>query len=134
MAQAAYTKLIKVSTDGNTWYTVSGVNDASISRGGEVLDDTAFEESHDGFRSRLIGLRDWSINASGDYDGSDTNGQLVILSAWENGTALYVQYLPDGTNGVKGQCVVESFEQSGDVAGKEQMSFVLQADGALSAA
>jgi len=126
--------LIKVSTDGNTWHTVSGVNDASISRGGEVLDDTAFEESHDGFRSRLVGLRDWSVNASGDYDGTDTNGQGAILSAWENGTALHVQYLPNGTNGVEGQCVVESFEQSGDVAGKEQMSFVLQADGALSAA
>jgi len=122
-----------VSTDDATYYTVAGVNDASLSRGGEVLDDTAFMDNPDGFRSRLIGLRDWSINASGDYDGTDTNGQVAILSAWENGTALYVQYLPDGTSGVKGQCVVESFEQNGDVAGKEQMSFVLQADGALSA-
>jgi predicted secreted protein len=135
LAQPALRKVIQVSTDGNTWYTVGGLNDASISRGGEILDDTEFDENHDGFRSRMASLRDWSVNASGDYDPTDTTGQGAILAAWIDGTPLHVKYLPAGTSGggVKGQCVVESIDEGGAVADKETFSFVLQADGKLEA-
>ena len=60
----------------------------------------------------------------------------MVRAAKLNRTALYVQYLPDGTtaNGYKGKVVVENFNLSGDIGGLETVAITLQGDGALGAA
>lgn len=131
MAQAAYLKTVQIKTTGSTAYTALPANTASISLGGDVLDDTDFTST--GFRSRILGLRDWSVSGTINYDDTSTV-VATIRSAWLNRTTLDVQYLPNGTNGFAGQVVVESLDMSGDVGSLETADFSLQAKGALSTA
>lgn len=131
MAQAAYNKLIKVSTTagGAGAYTaIGGVTDSSFTMGGEVLDDTAFESGHSGFISRFLGLHDCSLSITADYNAADAQ-QTAIYNAWLNRSEIWFQYLPNGVTGFKFRGVVESFELSGDVSGKEQLTISIQGDG-----
>lgn len=128
MGTPAYTKKIKIGSDD------APAESASLNQGGDVLDDTEMA-TNAGYRSRLYGLRDWSISMSCRW----TAGQAAltaIRNAWLNRTTLTVQYLPDGTtaNGFEGTVVVENFNMSGDVGGQEMVDISLQADGALGAA
>lgn len=134
MAQAAYAKKVKVGTSGTGPWTDVPVTTATLNQGGDVLDDTDLA-TNAGFRSRILGLHDWSVSMTANWDGSDSV-LSTIRDAWLNRTALYVQYLPDGqvANGFQGAVVVENFNLSGDVGGLETVDISLQADGALSAA
>lgn len=130
---AAYAKKLKVSTNQSTWYDVATTS-PSLDLAGEVLDDTDLA-SNAGFRSKVLGLHDWSV--SGDANWAASNNALgAIRTAKLNRSALYIQYLPDGTvgNGFQGEVVVESFNMSGEVGGLETVSFTLQGKGALGAA
>lgn len=129
---AAYTKKVKVKTGGS--FDDVPVTSASLNHGGDVLDDTEMA-SNAGFRTRLLGLRDWSVGMSGIWDPTDA--QLIILrDAWLARTDLNVQYLPDGTvgNGFEGPVQIESLNITGDVGGIETFDITLQANGALVAA
>ncbi len=131
MAQAAYNKQVKESTvaGGAGEYTIiGGVTDATFRMGGVVLDDTAFEASPSGFQSRFLGLHDCSLTFTADYNSADT-GQTAVYNAWLNRSEIWFQYLPNGTAGFKFRGVVESYELSGDVAGKEVLSVSIQGDG-----
>jgi hypothetical protein len=135
VAQAAYNKKVKESAiaGGAGAYTlIGGINSASLSQGGEVLDDTAFMDTPDGLKSRLRGLNDCSLSITADYNSADA-GQTAIYNAWLNRSEIWFQYLPNGTNGFRFRGVVESFELSGEVAGKEQLSVSIQGDGGLAA-
>jgi predicted secreted protein len=117
MSIAAYTKSINVKTTGSTVWLECPANNATLTLNADVLDDTDMTST--GFRSRIIGLRDWSISIPSWYD--DTNTALTTLrSAWLARTKLDVQYLANGTSGFQGTCFVESFSLSGDVGSLEQ--------------
>ena len=124
-SQAAREKQVLISTD------VLKSKSASLSQGGTVLDDTNMKDSND-YRSRINGIKDWSVTASGPYDSSEA-ALTAIRTAWLAGTAVVVYYLPDGTNGFTGSAVVESLEFSGEVDGLETFQLTLQANGALTA-
>lgn len=137
MSQAAYSKKVEVKDDGDSagTYVEAPATSASLSEGGDVLDDTEMSLSH-AFRTRIYGLRDWSVSMTMELvQGTDTAFK-TLRDAWLNQTKVTVRYLPDGTtnNGFEGTAVVESFDLSGDVAGKETVEVSLQADGQLSAA
>lgn len=131
MGQAAYTKKVRVSTDQATWHDVP-TDSPTLNLGGEVLDDTDLSNSSTGFRSRLLGLHDWSVNCDSNFKTGNT-ALSTIRSAFLNRTVLYVQYLPDGViaGGFQGKVVVENFNLGGEVAGKETVGITLQANGAL---
>lgn len=135
MSQAAYTKTVEVSADdGSTWLKLPATS-PSMEIGGDVLDDTNLK-SNSGYRSRILGLHDWNVQADSNYDAADT-GLIAVRDAKLNRTALKVRYLPTGSAdaaGLVGDCVVESFNLSGDVGGLETVSISLQANGALAAA
>lgn len=107
---------------------------AALNQGGDLLDDTNMATSPT-YRSRIYGLRDWSVTITLTYDTANAV-QTVIRNAWLNRTELEVQYLPDGTvgNGFQGVVLVESFNASGDVAALETVDVTLQANGAIAAA
>ena len=128
MAQAAYNKSVRITATGSTTWTELPANSASLSLAGDVLDDTDFTST--GYRSRILGLRDWSVSGTINYDdGSAVIGEL--RSAWLNRTDMLVQYLPNGSVGFQGTVVVESLDLSGDVGSLESMDFSLQAQGSL---
>lgn len=127
MGLAAFNKKVQVKTTGSTigYTTLPGAN-ATLNFAGEMLDDTTFETS--GWRSRVRGLRDYSINVSALFTSTHA-GLAIIRNALFSGVALDFQYLPDGTNGFQGQGRVESFSMSGDVGGLETVDVTLQPSG-----
>lgn len=131
MGQAAYEKTINISTDGGSTYNEAPASSAGLDLGGDLLDDTKFSNSA-GYRSRIYGLRDWTLNLTLEGEFSDTAfGDLK--DAWLNRNAIDMQYLPDGTtgNGLEGPAKVESFNYSGDVGDKETVEVTLQGSGEL---
>ena len=136
MSEAGYSKKIYIrdaSTSGNTWIELPTTS-ASLSHGGDLLDDTDMKNSA-GNRTRIYGLRDWSVSISYNYDSSDT-GVTLLRNAWLNRTLLEVRYLPDGTvgNGFQGDVRVETFNMQGDVGGLETVESNLMAASVIGAA
>lgn len=129
MSLAAYQKTVQVKSTGSTAYGVVPANAASLNLPAELLDDTDFTST--GFRSRIIGLRDWNVSLTVLHDAGSTVIDEV-RSAWISATKLDVQYLPNGTNGFSGSAYVETFSMSGDVGGLETIEVTLQPDSALS--
>lgn len=130
MSQAGYQKTVQVRNAGSTVpFGVLPGTDASLALAGDVLDDTDFTST--GMRSRLVGLRDWSVSITSNYDIAST-AFILVRDAWFNRTPIEVQYLPDGAKGYQGDAVVETFSHSGDVGGLESVDISLQAAAALS--
>jgi predicted secreted protein len=130
MAEAAYKKKVRVSTDGSTWVDVPTTS-PSLDLTGEVLDTTKVG-SDTGYRTRILGLNDWSVSCDSNYETGNA-ALAMIRNAKLSRSALQVQYLPDGTvaNGFQGAVVVENFNLSGDMGSLETVSITLQANGAL---
>lgn len=128
MALAGKSLRIKVSTNGTTFNLVAELNDATMSLSGDNLDITTFGQD---YINRIQGLKDCTYSLSGFYKSDDTNGQVVIRDALINDTALYVQFLPDGTTGFKQEVKVSSFELSGTVDGTNDLSIDLDGTGAI---
>lgn len=52
-----------------------------------------------------------------------------VLTAWATEAYLYVQYLPDGTTGQKGQCVVTEVSLANAIDGLNEFSFTFRGNG-----
>jgi len=143
--QAAYVKKIEVRVPAGTWYKLPATS-PSLEIGGDVLDDTELA-TNAGYRSRIHGLSDFSCSADSIFkplvggDGSadaasGAKGLDVIKQAKLTRATIEVRYLPTGevdANGLKGNCIVETYNHSGDVGGLETVSISLVGNGALTA-
>lgn len=56
-----------------------------------------------------------------------------ILTAWQDGTVINVQYLPDGSTGVTGQCVISDCTLTGGLESMNNFDVQLQGSGAITA-
>lgn len=129
MSTPAYQKTINVKATSSTAYTAFPGTNATLNLAGDVLDDTDFTST--GYRSRVVGLRDWSIDVTSNYQ--TTNSAFsTVRDAWLNRSRVDVQYLPDGSNGYSGTAYVESFSHSGDVGGLETVDITMVTASALS--
>jgi predicted secreted protein len=128
-----YTKavLIKGSTESSSLYVALPGTNITMNIGNAMLDDTTYLSTGD--RSRIAGLRDYSLSGSLVFDTSNS-GFAKIRAAFLARSKLSVKYLPDGTHGYLGAVVVESFNHSGEVGGMETVEMTLQAAGPLSTA
>lgn len=152
MGQVAYRKEVEVkSYDSDNWTEEDGIitgwdggnaddedweilpaTDADMSVEGDVLDDTDLRT--DGTRSRIIGLLDWTISGTLNYepgiDGFDT-----MKSEFFSRGLVTVRYLPEGTTdsaeGYMGVAVVENFSHSGGVEDLETVDFSLPSNSIL---
>ena len=129
MGKAAYPKKVKISSDGGTTWQEIPATASSLDIGGDVLDDTDFK-TNAGFRTRVLGLSDWSSSIDANWTSGDA-ALAIIRAAKLARTVIKFAYLPDGAAGYMGNVVVENFNQSGDVGGLETISISLQAAGAL---
>lgn len=136
MATAAYAKKVQVAAVGASTWTDVPCTSPSLEVSGEVLETTDLA-TNAGYRTRILGLTDWSISCDSNYTTADAALKL-IRDALTNRTPIQVRYLPKGTTalaeGFVGQCVVESYNLTGEVGGLETASISLQGNGALAAA
>ncbi len=111
--------------DGNK---ISGVDNASLNKLADILEITQFGETH---KKRMAGLKDSSVSLSGNYIPTDDDGQLVL----EPGDDVFVALFPRGVgeDGKQVKMIVENFEQTAAVDGKQEFSCSLQGNGAPAA-
>jgi hypothetical protein len=131
MSIAGYQKTVRVKTTAeSTWYDFPATS-ATLNLSGDVLDDTTILST--GFRSKLLGLRDWSISIPSNFETTNT-AFARVRSAWLGRTKLDVEYQPTGTTtvGFGGVAWVENFSHSGDVGGLETVDITLVAESQLS--
>ena len=128
---AGFNAVVSVSTtSGGTYTKIAGLNDASLQRIRDLLDTTNFKDANDApVRKRIYGLKDRSLSLSGDLDLSDSNGQVLLSDAIDDGTNVFIKYLPDGTNGWQVEFLVENFDMQSTPDGKNEFSCSLQATG-----
>lgn len=131
MGTAAYKKKVNVGPDGAVW-NVAPATSASLNNGQTALDDTDMTTT--GTRSRLMGIKDWSVSLTLNWSPGDA-AFTAVKTAFDNRTDLHVQYLPDGqvVNGFQGTGLVESFNLSGGMDDLETVEVTIQANGALGA-
>lgn len=123
MSVAGYTKVLRIKTTASVDWSNVPANTATLNFSGEMLDDTTFDST--GYRSRIRGLIDYNISLTAVYSTS-SSALGILKSALTAGTRLNVQYLPNGSNGYAGTCVVENFTHTGDVGGLETIDVSLQ--------
>lgn len=121
-ASAGFNATIEVSVDDSTYNDIGIANTVSGNLQAAMLEITSFG---DGAIKRIAGLFDTPVTVSGHYDDGDT-GQAAIRSALTGRTQLYVRYLPDGTNGFKVLCLVESYEFGSGVSDTNTFSVSFQ--------
>lgn len=132
--QAGYKAKIAVSTDGGTTWLELPATSPSFDLGGDVIDVTELK-TNVGYRSRILGLHDYSISADSKYLAGEP-GLVAVRDAKLNRTELDFRMLPDGsvlTDGWSGKCVVESYNFSADVGGESTVAISLQGNGNLTA-
>jgi len=109
--------------------TVAELNSITNAFTGDSLDVTAFGEV---VRSFLAGLRSGTINISGFYDPTDTNGQVAMMTAFLAGTVLTdAVFLTNGTNGFSADAIVTNYSVDATVAGTVNFSATLQLTGTI---
>ena len=100
---------------------VDGVDSSSYNQLCDLLEISQFG---DDYKVRLAGMKDTNFSLSGNYNSDDANGQEELVP----GDTVFVGVYPSGiaVAGSQVKCIVESFEQSSDAAGKQTFSASLQ--------
>jgi hypothetical protein len=108
-----------------TGAAIKGVDNQSYGMLCDILEITAFGDT---YKKRMAGLKDSSFTISGNVYTGDTTGQDVLIP----GNAVMIGAHPSGKAVAATQipAIVESFEVSVDVAGKQTFSCTLAANGA----
>ena len=110
---------------GSTGAKIEGVDNQTYGRLCDILEITAFGDS---YKARIAGLLDFSFSISGNVYTGDTTGQDVIVP----GASVYIGAYPSGTGiaGTQIPAIVESFEVTAAVAGKQTFTASFAANGA----
>lgn len=79
------------------------------------------------------GSKDSTYGLAGLYAPSDTDGQNVLEDAYENGTDVWLQVLPDGSDGWAEKCKVTRYAGNGAANDQDfvEVQFELQGDGVI---
>jgi len=109
------------------------ISEATFTINGEVVDVSTFDS--DGWRERILNLRDATISLSGFYDPTDTTGQVQIRDAQLAQEVVEdIQVRADATDpstGLECDAVVETFEINPTVEGAVAVSITLQSTGPI---
>ena len=130
--QAGYKSKIQISIDsGTTWLDVPATS-PTVEVAGDVLDTTELK-TNAGFRTRINGLHDFSMNADSNYLKADP-ALVALRDAKLNRTNVLARFLPDGTDetdGFSGQVLVETFNLSSGVGDLITAAISLQGNSAI---
>lgn len=133
MANAAHPLAVKVSATDAAYQEVDGINSVKFGPNRTMLETTDFKDTS-GAKTRMAGLKDGTIELSGDLEEADANGQNIIRTAFDNGTDLWttVEFVPGAGAGAKGykvKGIVESHEINAEPDGKVTWSSTIQFNG-----
>lgn len=95
----------------------------------DMADVTVFSTT--GWKSSLAGLKEWSGSAEGNFDMSDTTGQLALQNALLNGTSVALKLYVDSTHYYAGTAYVKKVAPEAAVDDVVKISFDFQGSGAL---
>ena len=130
MVLAAHPLVLSVATSvGGSYAEIDGINSVSFGPNRTMLETTDFKDTS-AAKTRMSGLKDGVSRLGGDYESTDTTGQNVLRTAEDDGTSVFVKFLWDGSTGHRVECKVESYEISGEVDGKVQVTYNLTFTGA----
>lgn len=127
MALAAHQALVSAATGVSANYTaLDGIKQFSVNDSRDMLDITDFKDAI--VRARIAGLRDFSVNMSGEFEPTDV-GYLNLRSGYETGVPVSIVILHNtsSTAGFGFPVLVESMEISGGVEGTVEVSISAQA-------
>jgi predicted secreted protein len=100
-AIAGRKSLVKVcATSGGAFAICLGVQSITSNRTRDLIDVSDFGPD---WKANLTGLKDATFEITGNYRSDDTTGQGLVHAAFDDDDDLFIQYLPDGTNGWQAQ-------------------------------
>lgn len=117
----------KVSLAANT---VAELSSWKLDLSADMADTTIFSTT--GWKSSVPGLKEWSGSAEGNFDLSDTNGQLALQNALLNGTSVALRLYVDGTKYYSGTAYVKKIAPEAAIDDVVKIAFDFQGSGALS--
>lgn len=132
MPIAGHFSQIQVATGASAVYSqFDGIRDFSSDDNTDLLDTTDFAGTN--IRSRMSGLRDFSISASGDFEPTDLATRHV-RHCYDNGLPIAVQWTYTSTvSAASGGFLflgrIGQFSLSVNVEGKVEVDFSVEADG-----
>jgi len=119
---------VLIGSSSATSNEIDEINNASMKHSGNLVELSHFGDT---YKTRGAGLKDVTYSLKGFWDPADTNGQVVLRSAFIAGSDLWLTILPDGSTGWKQQVLVDSFDISAAVDGYAEFSAELAGNGAL---
>jgi predicted secreted protein len=115
------------ATSGGSYNAVAGVRSASISIDGQNVDVTTLTDAD---IVRIQAILDAKISMTCNYE-ADSTGQALVRAAALTDADLYLQFLPDGTNGWRAQYKVASAGFSGTPNGVLEATYECERTGAF---
>lgn len=124
MAVAAHPTVVYVKSSVTTPTgpdEVAGIDSAKLNQTADLLDVTDFKDTS-GWKKRILGLLDGTIDLSGMAEFADTP-QSLIRSSFLSGASIWVtvHFNPSGSAGQKGfqvECKVASANHGSELADK----------------
>lgn len=108
---------------------VAEISNWKLDISADLPDTTSF--SSGGWKTFIAGLKEWSGSAEGNFDPTDTNGQLALQNALLNGTSVTLNLSVDGTHKYSGTAYIKKVSPETPVDDKVKISFDFQGSGAL---
>ena len=114
-----------VAMAAGTGAKILGVDNSSYRALCDLLEISSFGDTN---KRRIAGMKDTEISISGNLYVGDTTGQDVLVP----GNSIYIGVMPSGPTvaGYQVPVIVETYEISSDVAGKQTFSATFGATGA----
>lgn len=113
-------------TDGTN--TLAEISEWSLDIDADVLEVTKFG---DGWRVKIVGLKDWSGSFAGRWDMSDTLGQKAFQDALLGGTTKTLRLYANATQYYSGTAIIEGLSVEAAVDSTVDTDWSFQGTGAL---
>lgn len=113
-------------TDGTN--TLAEISEWSLDIDADVLEVTKFG---DGWRVKIVGLKDWTGSFAGRWDMSDTAGQLAYQNALLGGTTDTIRLYVDSSQYYSGTCIIKTLSVDASVDSTVDTDWSYEGSGAL---
>ncbi|MBW2672581.1 MAG: hypothetical protein JRD89_04080 [Deltaproteobacteria bacterium] len=84
---------------------VAEIKSWSLDLGADDIETTSFDSA--GWKEYLAGLKEWSGSFEGNFEPTDTTGQVALINAWVNGTSVTLDLKIDATKKFSGSAFVK---------------------------
>jgi predicted secreted protein len=117
MALAGSGGSVSIGTSKNK---VAEIAEWTLNLSAEDIDVTSFDSQ--GWRDRLVGIREWSGSFSGNLDPSDTSGQSSLFTSFANGAPISLTLQVDDDNQFTGSAYITGLSVETPVTDKVSFS------------